>query len=697
MKNDITELKKNILNNIKATVKEDYQNIYDFFLDKKQNHESDRLSIYKEYMTKYKFESLPEAKYQILKIQLSDKIYDLTNQALDFSLVDIAISAELISEIKNLKKIFKNHDKINFKEFIADSIKDMNSNELNSIFNNHDIAYNDVETIVGKLEEALNNKIAKINDPLNFAMNHPLISLLSIPREKKSFPETAYEKYKNLAEKLKEYYVDEYSERFTGAITYLIHLDYTYGLNKLGNVKDNESIKIVNTILKKIDDETFTKKDMDKLMNLALIESENFISVGKGTSNDINSTPNTKNTAGVMDRRFGTMHIHDAGSKGQGQNKQIVRGAELALKHKNYFPTIMQVSTDTAVAKDEVYFNSELSEKELFIINYSKNVSGLLSFLSNENKNKKKNVSNSLDITTIDLMANISEIYTDKMDNSIAFFNSLNLISGTEKKIKTFVDSLLYIHNEKLNTDKISNDESYRLNEFVLLPLITTIKAIKGIKDVYPTLGQSFNYGINILKKHTENLNYYSTIADKVESLLDEPSYEANFDAPEFLNKPFKQQDRFETKTVSEIIQYLEDNKETFKLTSLKASEKEFLGNLAEARTASEYMPQLLALYKEIATKNILDLKDRKKGKKLSSKKIAEIVNPFTHENKEGRILFASTTTHRLNYLLNKELDSKTYNELDIIYTLKEITKGEIKLSKNELDNKFKDKRSLKA
>lgn len=697
MKNNITELKKNILNNIKATVKEDYQNIYDFFLDKKQNYENDRLSLYTEYMNKYNIDSLPEAKYQILKTQLSDKIYDLTNQALDFSLVDIAISAELISEIKNLKKIFKNHDKINFKEFIADSIKDMNSNELNTIFNNHDIAYNDVETIVDKLEEALNNKIAKINDPLNFAMNHPLISLLSIPRDKKSFPEATYEKYKNLAEKLKEYYVDEYSERFTGAITYLIHLDYTYGLNKLGQVKDNDSIKIVNTILKKIDDETFSKKDMDKLMNLALIETKNFISVGKGTSTDMNATENTKNTAGVMDRRFGTMHIHDAGAKGQGQRDQIWRGAELAIKHKNYFPAILQVSTDTAIAKDEAYFNSELSEKELFIINYSKNVSGLLTFLGNEQKNKKRKVANALDITTIDLMSNISEIYTNKMENSISFFNNLNAISNPEEKIKTYIDSLLYIHNEKLNTDQISNDINNRLNEFILIPLLNTIEAVKSIKEVYPSLTQSFNFGINILKKHSENLYFYSSIAKEAERLLDEASYEAKFEAPEFLNKPFKQHDRFETKTVSEIIQYLEENKDTFKLTSLKANEKEFLGNLAEAKAAPEYMPQLLALYKEIATKNILDLKDRKKGKKLSDKKIAEIINPFIHENKEGRILFASTTTHRLNYLLNKELDSKTYNELDIIYTLKEITKGEIKLSKNELDNKFKDKRSLKA
>lgn len=692
MKQSLIDIRNKIINKKTSTTKEEFIDMYEFFLDNKQNYEKERLEIYTDYTLKYNLSSLAEAKFEILSTQLSNKIYDLANEALEFSYIDIEISSELIKEINDLKNIFKSHDQCNFKEFLALSIEDMTINEINAIFDKKDLTHKDIQQIAQSLKDVISKPVIKSNQKLNFIVNHPLAKLLNIPREEKSFPEEQYEKYANLAEKLKDFYDAKYSESFTGAITYLIHLDYKYGLD---NIKENKVFPELSNLLNKIESNTFKKKDMDKLIELSIEKSEQFISKNSQEPTRIKSEVSSKNVRGIMDRRYEDVHIHDGGKNNTSQRNQIARGAELAIQEYNYYPIALQVSTRTPVLHNDEYFTSNLNDKENFIVNYSRNVSGLLSVIANEKRKTNLKL-----LQNVDIIGNVAEIYTDKVDASVKFFNELNNAKKPEEKLKNYIDSLLHIHNEKLTTNNISNDINYRLNEFVLLPLLSTINSLKVLKKFYPSLEDSYEFGVSLIHKHSENLNRFTAIYKEAENTLDKEPKEVMLEKPVLL-KFQNDKARIIGRSVSEIKELLIEHKTDIKINDLSMEEKKYLAQVAKATQGSEELKELFIVYKEIALNNIKNNRANKNTVKRTDS-IAILLDKLVAENIEERKVTGFKSSDRLYYLIfNANKDDKKnermLEELDIIYSLKDITLGKIKvnaiLNENKAIQKIKNKK----
>jgi hypothetical protein len=549
----------------------------------------------------------------------------------------------------------------------------MNDFELNAIYEDKILSSEDLKKVSQGISAAVANKYT--NDfNLKALVNHPLLELLFIPRKSSYlFNEDNFGKYANLASTLLKFNTERYQEGFTGAITYLALVDMKFGLD---NISKNGRPKDISDILRRIDSGRFDDTDMQSLVDISTSDSNNF-EYTKGKISNILNNLGKRYAKGVIDRRYYNFHIHDAGRTPINQGSQVSRGAEAAIKEENYFPEVLQVATDSAISKNQECFNSRLNTRELIALSNLKNTTELLAVYANLPNEKRQD---------IDPLGSLCEIYTNYHKESVVYFNDLNSEEDIIGKIKLYSDTVFSIANEKLTTDEISNNIQDASNEFVILPLIELTRVLKKLKASNSSLEESYNRGLGIINKHKDNLTKYSAIERMVEVFVDIKVPE-NIDYNKTrLNRDIEElfvPNRIVGKSTEDLVCFFLKTKSEFNLQELTREEIDYLKSIPE-----KDMSELLVFYKEIATKNIENIYKGIKGGKTAHK-IQEVVGPFVEPDVNKRTVYGRQTTDNLYVLLRGKQEPQHIAELEVIFTLKEITNGNFSLT-NGADEKLK-------
>lgn len=272
----------------------EFNQFAEFFTNKK--YEEIRKNIYEKLMLERNLDSLASAKHLILKHVFSDYIQnslELANYAAEEK--DSYKAKSYIDELLKLREIFKNHDVINYKEFITESEPNITNAEVELLFLEPRLDESNIQKLEVAFINAFGKKHYKISSKEDFQkrfFNHPLMHCLDSHKSFSSIVKNIengniqLDKYKNLIEvvlKLKE---KLNAEEFQGFITFAIKEDITKGFNNI--IKDKtykpehlqNLLKIISvgTELNNDDfDKTIQEIKINYTKNLALDSEQNLV------------------------------------------------------------------------------------------------------------------------------------------------------------------------------------------------------------------------------------------------------------------------------------------------------------------------------------------------------------------------------------------------------------------------------------
>lgn len=510
-----------IINNLQEIEnKTDFDNFISFFISNDKENVDLRLVYYEKIKLKQNLSSLADAKKLILKKCLSNYIYKEINLANQISLplensknINHNIT-NIIDSISKINKLFKSHDIINFEDFILSSVEDMNLYEFKAIFNkyldeNNDfLKLNNLEKNILK-EENFNIKTNLISNKnkeyVNNFLSHPFINLYkAVDRNINNnfIGDSFLNKYKNLAINLQKIRASENKEKFRGAVSYLIHLDITKGLNKIKEPKE------LKKILDNLKNEKLCQQAFNDLCSYSSINSKNFIINKDGDISYIENHNATKNI-GPVDRVYDNLLFFD---KSNEQNEQLSRTISILSKNNikkensNYIP--LQLASNFSIDKKLNNYsslrNDFLNDNERMILSYAQNYSSFLSFISNKQ------------ISIEQLMTPPIELYNENLEESIDFNKKIQLYETPELQILNYTHSFLNIvENKKLLSLLSTNYENNLLNQIITTPAIklfsslnklieqNIIKENEQINDLINSLGDCLvNYENNIVNNN---------------------------------------------------------------------------------------------------------------------------------------------------------------------------------------------------
>ena len=145
----------------------EFNQFAEFFTNKK--YEEIRKNIYEKLMLERNLDSLASAKHLILKHVFSDYIQnslELANYAAEEK--DSYKAKSYIDELLKLREIFKNHDVINYKEFITESEPNITNAEVELLFLEPRLDESNIQKLEAAFINAFGKKHYKISSKEDF-------------------------------------------------------------------------------------------------------------------------------------------------------------------------------------------------------------------------------------------------------------------------------------------------------------------------------------------------------------------------------------------------------------------------------------------------------------------------------------------------------------------------------------------------
>ncbi len=164
---------------------EDFKKNLNYFLDK--NKEQERLNLYQDYAKQYSV-STEEAKDLILKEIFSTYIQSSIKRALKMSTYEDGHqdAIALVSQLEELKPVFKDYDVNTFTTFISSIEKTLSVSNAEIMFENNYVSDELVSSLTDNLIKSIANPVSKPTNKEEFVSsfnNHPLLYCLQSKTE----------------------------------------------------------------------------------------------------------------------------------------------------------------------------------------------------------------------------------------------------------------------------------------------------------------------------------------------------------------------------------------------------------------------------------------------------------------------------------------------------------------------------------
>jgi hypothetical protein len=339
----------------------EFNEYVEFFLD--ESIQSQRFQLYTQKMQESGTEHLAGAKHLLLK--------QIFEEYIQFSLTEANIAAKnkndldakkIVDQLSKLRDIFKNHDVIDYKDFILKSDSTINEVEVELLFLEPDFNAQELDKLSDAFVKAFKKKTTVSLNKEEFQkkfFNHPLMQCLNAYSDFKTIQKYIDKEtielgnYKTLIQSMLGLREKVNAEEYQGFITFVIHEDLTYGLN---NILKDENYKptFLRDLLKEMADgkplENIVVKELieqirvEHTKNLALNTRKELIIQSSSTAslNDYGFDVNLKNHPVSL-----VFHGHSTENAGANQREQQANTAF----------TIRSFEKDTiglTVLKDEI-------------------------------------------------------------------------------------------------------------------------------------------------------------------------------------------------------------------------------------------------------------------------------------------------------------------------------------------------------
>ena len=683
---------------------EDFNIIADWFNNEKILE--NRFNTYTKYKEENSLEDEAVAKLHILNNLFGNYIIQQINEAQNLCNSDeednIEAASHIINKIKKIKFILKEYDKVTFKEYLVNTIGDINYDEINAIFEKEVFTPKEISIIANAIKATLNKSTHdELNDYSKSFLNHELTNLFSLSRKKLTpFNEDNFDKYKILAKALIEYNKNEKIEGFDGAITYLIDLDIKHGLFNI----DSSYNENLYEIMQKVQSNDFSKRDIEKLMFLAVKESKNFEDDGFGGIKDINNSGSSLRLKGVSDRCFGKILLHSV-SKPEREYQQVGRAAQLKITASNKensqdiltedFPVSIQIGTKPAISRQLLEISNKgkipISSREQLILSYANNFSYYLQLITDKDV--------SIDI----LKTGPVELYTTVLKQSKRFMTDF---LNSEDKINSFVQSYINV----LESTDILNIPNSTFSEdkkhiHILKPLKMIFDSMLELYEDNPEkYGQTFSNLCHLLNNNKDLL-----LSGNKENASDFKSRYRIIKGFEDELLPVKKQstsllkytylDLEDDLSLCEIIRekidqpkdlmkYIEENLDSLTFDKLTVEEIEALKNIPE-----EIKRELMPLFNLLARDAFEALTNTGAlGRPLELDIAIPVIDKLTSYNKEERIFEGRKESYNMEspsarkiftMFYSDNFSDSTWQQLEVFTLLAHITDGKLIGPKN--------------
>lgn len=513
---DLKQLISNIKSSEHINNDSDFEKNSDFFINKK--YDQQRKLLYTEIMSDLRLPSLAASKHHLLKNIFGDYISIKLNEARKLNLEYNDIEAKnIINQLSKFQNIFKDHDLINFQEFISQAEPNLSEFEATLLFLKPALSEDEIEDIQSAILKALGKKHITLDNKEEFQLkffNHPLINCLTVY---KNFDFVAnqvqndrfkFGDYEKLIKTLIKINSKELHEEYQGFISFLIKEDLTLGFSKiLKNTKYNP--KYLRDLLQKIT--TGAELDDDSIKKL-IIEIKNNHTKNIKLNSKQELVQNISSTHSLNDYGFEFilnnnklfLHGHETDNNGINQNNQQAN-TTLTLRNHNYDTIGMTVLTNnvTRDSENKRWINAEgfkgllkLTQAEECLLTGLQFVSKYMLSISIPGKIDIRELKNGSILNSNHHIVKSDIKTSQELINFKIGKGDLELINEYKNAYMNIFEKNIDFFKVVLKTTSTDNQSQFQL---IADPLLNFIKAVKRIEN---------KTQINILTEHdTKVLN----------------------------------------------------------------------------------------------------------------------------------------------------------------------------------------------
>lgn len=231
---------KSVNKEILAVNEDSFDKFTQLFTD--NNLKDERLEHYTKYKDLMGKESLAEAKHEILRNIFGDYVRTSLQQANSYAMDKNDEGAvTLVNQIEKLRNIFKDHDIVDYKEFIVQSEPNINEAEVELLFLKPMLNKGELQKLTDAFIKALGKKSEadSFEDFQQKFFTHPLISCLDSYKDTASIKDALEDgsidlfNYANLVKLMIKIREEVNAEEYQGFITFMIKEDLTKGFGNI--------------------------------------------------------------------------------------------------------------------------------------------------------------------------------------------------------------------------------------------------------------------------------------------------------------------------------------------------------------------------------------------------------------------------------------------------------------------------------
>lgn len=336
---------KSVNKEILAVNEDSFDGFTKLFTD--NNLKDERLEYYTKYKDLMGKESLAQAKHEILRNIFGDYVRTSLRQANSYAIDNNdEDAARLVNQIEKLRNIFKDHDIVDYKEFIIESEPNINDAEVELLFLKPLLNKNELQKLTDAFIKALGKKseVDNFEDFQQKFFTHPLISCLDSYKDTDKIQEAIENgnielfNYKNLVNLMIKIRDQVNAEEYQGFITFMIKEDLTKGFGNILKSRNYEP-KYFKDVLNSIAlGNNLNNEEVESLIKEIRTNHTKNLRIEKGELKMVNSSVHSLNDYGfpVTERGFNFFfHGHATENHGERQaDQQANTGLNLDYDNK---------------------------------------------------------------------------------------------------------------------------------------------------------------------------------------------------------------------------------------------------------------------------------------------------------------------------------------------------------------------------
>lgn len=517
------------------------------------NLKDERLEHYTKYKDLMGKSSLAEAKHELLRNIFGDYVRTSLKQANSYAIDrNDEEAVKLVSQIEKLRNIFKDHDIVDYKEFIIESEPNINDAEVELLFLKPLLNKSELQTLTDAFIKALGKKseVDSFEDFQQKFFTHPLISCLDAYKDSDKIKDAIDNgtielfNYKNLVKLMIDIREKVNAEEYQGFITFMIKEDLTKGFGNILKSRNYEP-KYFKDVLNSIAlGNNLNNDEVESLIKEIRTNHTKNLRVEKGELKMVNSSVHSLNDYGfpVTEKGFNFFfHGHATENHGERQADQQANTG-LNLDYDNKFEKNLGLTVTKLTVLKNSHHRDFLRREELDrTLNITKTEEVLISNLVFDASYFSRLA------TKVEKDAEVGKSVINELKNShILETNHLIIKSEIERSQKIILNSIgksdfelicekknaymnVFMKNETFVSDVLTtaSTNNYLVNELLGSPIVNFVKHCLYIEreaGIKLFTNDEINFVEKIMKLENRNVS----LADEKRPIKDLLKYRAS-------------------------------------------------------------------------------------------------------------------------------------------------------------------------